>query len=114
MGARKGKREGCNFPGGCPKTATTPTIRAAPAGEVYGASNWALKTNERSVAKQMPLLSEFPSYSEWGDQEDGRKPFIITPVSSIIDYFMVNLLASTNRTDSESWGGAWNINLGRK
>ena len=40
-------------------------------GEVSAKSEWALKTNERSIVKKMPLLSEFPGYSEWGGR--GRK-----------------------------------------
>jgi len=41
--------------------------RPDPAGEAYARSEWALKTNERSVAKQMPLLGDFAGYSEWGE-----------------------------------------------
>ena len=37
-----------------------------PGGKAYAKSDWATKINERSVAKQMPLLSEFPGYREWG------------------------------------------------
>ena len=37
-----------------------------PGGKEYAKSDWATKINERSVAKQMPLLSEFPGYREWG------------------------------------------------
>ena len=66
--ARKGKGKGGKHLGAWPNTFNPPTSRADPVGEAYAASNWALKTNERSVAKQMPLLSEFPSYSEWGKE----------------------------------------------
>ena len=53
----------------------------------------------------MPLLSEFPSYSEWGE-EDRRwaKTLYNHPISSVIDYFVVNFIASTNRIDNESGG----------
>ena len=82
-----------------------PTTRADPVGEAYDASNCALKTNERSVAKQMPLLGEFPSYSEWGTEaRRWTKTLYNHPVSSVIGYFMVNFLASPNRVDSESGG----------
>ena len=37
-----------------PYTPNQHTIRADPAGEACAKSDWALKTNERSVAKQMP------------------------------------------------------------
>ena len=58
----------------------SPTLRMDPVGEAYGESNWALKTNERSIVKQMPLLSEFSSYSEWGKKlEDGKRHFTIIP-----------------------------------
>ena len=40
--------------------------RPDPAGGAYDRSEWALKTNERSIVNHMPLLSEFSSYSEWG------------------------------------------------
>ena len=42
------------------------THRPDPAGEAYSRSEWALKTNGRSVEKQMLLLGEFSSYSECG------------------------------------------------
>ena len=54
--------------------------RQDPAGDAYARSDLALKTNERSVVKQIPLLGEFSSYSEWGKQpKDGPKHTIITP-----------------------------------
>ena len=58
----KGKQKGKQI-GGWPKpnTPIPQTFKADPAGGAYARSDWALKTNERSVAKQMPLLGEFPS-----------------------------------------------------
>ena len=50
----------------------TPTGREPmtdPGGKVYQDSDWALKTNERSLAKNMPLLSEFTRCGEWGSQQ---------------------------------------------
>ena len=46
----------------------------------YARSDWDLKTNERSVAKKMPLLGEFSSYSELGGKrpKGGPKHYIIT------------------------------------
>ena len=53
----------------------------------------------------MPLLRVFPGYSEWGkDAERWTKTQYNRPVSSAIDYFMVNLGASLNQVDSESGG----------
>ena len=79
--------------GGWPNTFNPPTSRADPVGEAYSASNWAIKTNERSVAKQMPLLSEFSSYIEWGGEEERRwaRTLYNHPISSAIDYFVANL-----------------------
>ena len=45
-----------------------PTGRAPwadPGGEVYQDSDWGLKTNERSLSKNMHLLSEFTCYLDW-------------------------------------------------
>ena len=44
------------------------TPRPYPEGEAYAKSEWTLKTNEGPIAKYMPLLNEFPSYSEWGER----------------------------------------------
>ena len=56
-----------------------PNIGKDPAVGVYIKSDWALKTNERSIAQQMPLLSEFPGYSERGRPKDGQRLCIIAP-----------------------------------
>ena len=79
--------------------------RQDPAGEVYARSDWALKTKEMSAVKQMPLLSEFSSYSEWGKEAKRRaKTLYNHPVSSVIDYFIVNIGSSSDRIDTESGG----------
>ena len=73
-------------------------------------SDWALKTNERSIAKQMPLLSEFPGYIEWGEEaERWAKTLYGHPVSSSVDYFIINLGDIAELNDKESIG-----HLGRK
>ena len=73
--------------------------------EAYAKSDWATKTNERSVAKQMPLLSEFAGYSAWGD---GAKIWTMMlynrPVSSAIDCFIINLKDSSDTIDKEASG----------
>ena len=67
--------------------------------------DWALKTNGRLVAKQMPLLSESPGYSEWGKEATRwAKPLYNRPVSSEIDYVIINLRESSEITDKESSG----------
>ena len=50
-------------------------------GEAYARGGRALKTNERAGgAKQMPLLGEFSSYSEWEKKpKGGPKHYITNP-----------------------------------
>ena len=84
--------------------------RQGPDGEVYARSDCALKTNARSAAKQMPLSGEFSGYSEWwGEAKRRAKTLYNRPVSSVVDYFIINLRASSEITDKESSG-----HLGRK
>ena len=66
------------------------TLRDDPGGKARRDSDRALKTYERSVAGNMPLLSEFTNYSEWG--EDARRratmlrnlPISMGPITSLI------------------------------
>ena len=75
-----------------PNTPIPKTFKADPAGGPYARSDWSLKTNGRSAVKQMPLLGEFPSYSEWGkDAIRWTRTLYNHPISSAIDYFSVNL-----------------------
>ena len=55
-----------NYTKGGMSPQTWPNLTEDPGGKAYARSDRATKINERSVAKQMPLLSEFPGYSEWG------------------------------------------------
>ena len=74
-------------------------------GVVYVKSDGALKTNERSTAKRIPLLSELPCYSERGEEARRRaKTLHNHPVSSSIDYFIINLRDSSDVNDKESSG----------
>ena len=74
-------------------------------GEVYAQSDWALRTNEMSIAKLMPLLSEFSRYSELGKEaKRWEKTLHNDPVSSGIEYSIVNLRESSEITDNESGG----------
>ena len=79
--ARKGNQKGGKQIGEWPKpnTPIPQTFKEDPAGKAYARSDWALKTNERSVAKQIPLLGEFSSYIEWEKEaKDGPERYIIT------------------------------------
>ena len=50
-------------------------------------------------------MGEFSSYSEWGEEAKRRAETIYNrPVSLVIDYFVVNLGASSDRIDTESGG----------
>ena len=54
-----------------------------PGCKAYKDSDCDLKTNERSLAKNMPLLIEFPRYADWGtDAERWEKMFYIHPIST--------------------------------
>ena len=66
MGAAKGGK----YAGGWPNNLNPPNAREYPVGGEYAASNWAGETSERSDAKHIHLLGEFPSYSEWGKKQD--------------------------------------------
>ena len=103
LGAQdKGNKKGEYLSGWTTQNAS----RQDPAVEVYARSNWDLKTNERSAVKQMPLLGEFSSYSEWGKEEAKRwaETLYNHPVSSVVDYSIVNLGASSDRINTESGG----------
>ena len=56
-----------------------PNIRRDPGGDVYVKSDRATKANEGSIAKQMPLLSEFPGYGEWKKEAEDGQGRCITP-----------------------------------
>ena len=58
-----------SYKGGSP--VAWPNLRVYPGGKAYAKSDWAAKINERAVAQQMPLLSEFSGYSEW--ETDARR-----------------------------------------
>ena len=61
-------------------------------GMAYEDSEWALKTNARSIVKNMPLLREYANY---GDRETEAKrwPTMLysRPIRSGVDYFAINL-----------------------
>ena len=55
-------------------------------------SDWATKINGRSVAKQMPLLSGFSGYSEWGyEAERWTRMLYNHPASLVIAYVIINM-----------------------
>ena len=76
-----------------------------PARDVNARIDWALKTNERPLAKKMPLLGEFSGYSGWGKEAKmWEKTLYNHPVSSVIDYFILNLRESSDIMDRKSSG----------
>ena len=61
-------------------------------GKVYKDSECCLKTNERSLASNMPFLSEFTCYGEWKAAEKRWAIMLYNrPISSGVDYF-INIL----------------------
>ena len=95
----KGSYKGGKSPEACPN------LRVGPGGKAYAKSDWATKTNERSIAKQMPLLSEFSGYSVWGeDAERWTRTLYNRHVSSAMDCFIVNSKESTDTMDKEAIG----------
>ena len=76
-----------------------------PGGKAYAKSDWATKTNEMSVAKQMPLLSEFSGYSEWENEaKRWTRALYNRPMSLAIDCFIINLRDSGDLTDKGAIG----------
>ena len=72
-------------------------------GKAFAKSERAAKINEISVAKQMPLMSEFSSYSVWGTEAPRWTRMLYNrPISLAVDYFAVNLKNSEFRKDSEA------------
>ena len=67
------------------------TPRTDPGGKAYRDIDWALKTNERAVATNMALLSEFTNYGDWAT--DARRwPAMLynRPIGTGLDYFINN------------------------
>ena len=58
----KGSYKGWKSPG------AWPNLIVCPGGKAYAKSDWATKTNERSIAKQMPSSGEFSRYSVWAEE----------------------------------------------
>ena len=76
--------------GGNPMS-TGGNLKADPGGKAYTDSDWALKTNGRAVAKNMPWLSEYANYSDCEtDAERWAMMLYNRPVSLGIDYFVNN------------------------
>ena len=67
---------------------------------------WALKINGRSVAKNVPLLSEFDNYADWGTDTMRRVWMLYSrPVSLGIDYVVNNLKGrKTSKIEVEAGG----------
>ena len=84
-------------------------LRGDPGWKACAKSDWATKTNERPVDKQMPVLSEFTVYSEGGEAKRWTRMLYNRPVSLATDCFIINLKASGDLEDKEAIGP-----LGRK
>ena len=81
-------------------------LKVDPVGKASADRERDAKINERSVAKSMPLLIEFPIYFGW-EIEAQRWPMLLynRPVSLGIDYFVNKLKGSkTSRVDVEAGG----------
>ena len=80
-------------------------LRGDHGGKAFAKSEWATKINERSVAKQMPLMGEFSSYSEWETEAQRWTRMLYNrPISLVIDYFIINLKDTEVRRDFEASG----------
>ena len=80
-------------------------IRGDPGGKACARIDWAAKTNEMSVDKQMPLLSEFTGCSERGnDAKRWTRMLYNRHVSLSIDCFIINLKGSGDWLCKEAIG----------
>ena len=68
--------------------------------------DWALKTNERAIAKNMPLLSEYANYGDSGTDARRWEMMLYNRPSNLgIDYFVNNLKGlETSKIDVEAGG----------
>ena len=72
----------------------------------YEDSDWALKTNERGIAKNIPLLGEYANYGDW-ETESKIRPMMLynRPKISGVDYFVNNLgVGKTAKIDVDAGG----------
>ena len=73
-------------------------LKADPGGRAYRDSDLSLKTNERDVAKNMPLLSEFTNYGDWGAGASRWARMLRgRPIRLRLDCFVNNLEEIQNR-----------------
>ena len=98
----KGKQKGAEPLSGWTSQNTPDKIRW---GGAYSRGDWALKTNERSSVKQIPSLGGFSSYIERGEEaKRWARTLYNHPINSVVDYFIVNICATSDRIDIESGG----------
>ena len=75
--------------------------------KVYKDSDWGVKTNERSLARNMPVLSEFTRYGEWGTSSKRWANMLYNrPISRWADYFINNLKGGKSAIVGKNAGGA--------
>ena len=75
-------------------------------GKAYGDSDCDLKTNERALAKNMPLLSGYANYGDW-ETDATRWAMMLhsRPISLGAYFFVINLKGrGTSKIDVESRG----------
>ena len=67
-------------------------LKTDPGGRAYEDIDCDLKTNERALAKNMPLLSEYTNYGDWAtDAARWARMLRNHPASLGVDYFVNNL-----------------------
>ena len=80
--------------------------RTDPGGKVKQDSDCDLKTNERSFAKNMLLLSEFTCNVDWGAATKRWEKMLYNhPISQGVDYFINNLISSKSSLTDNHAGG---------
>ena len=77
-----------------------------PVGKVYQDSDWDLKTNGRSLAKNVPLRSEFTYYGDLGNAaKRWAKMLYVHPISNGVDYFIDNSKDCKSSISAKNAGG---------
>ena len=82
-----------------------PNLMGGPGGKAFADSERDVEINERAVARQMPLLSEFSSYSAWEiEAQRWARMLYNRPISLGVDYFINDLKGFASKTDLMAGG----------